>query len=140
MPLDNLTKANANGMAISPALVLLALVGAIRDNEVPTYARMHEAQRVSWHNCAIICNEIEFNPNELPNYPFIKETVGGVPLVVDNKLWPSTVVFHNDAGKPVARIQGLAIPFGFNDYPALWNCSSQEEYERRVISEGWLFE
>ena len=141
MALDNLTKVQANGAAITPAIVMLALVGAMRDHEVPTYARMHEAQRVSWHNCAVMCNDVEFDPNELPNYPFVKETVGGVPITVDNKLWPSTVVFHNADGKAVARIQCLAIPMGFGDIAPSWlNCYSQAEIDKCIAEEGWKFE
>jgi len=140
MPIDNLTKVNAYGQPINVSIVVRALIGAMRDHEVPAYARMHEAQRVSWHMCAVMCNTVEFNPDELPNYPFIKETVGGVPLVVDNKLWPSTIVFHNAEGKAVARIQGLAVPVGFDDYPAIWNSKDQAEYEKRIIDEGWKFE
>jgi hypothetical protein len=139
--IDNLTKVHANGCSITPALVLLALVGAIRDHEIPTYARVHEAQRVAWHNCAVLCNVVNLDPNELPSYPFIKETIGGIPLVVDNKLWPSTVVFHNAEGKAIARIQGLAIPIGIgNEAPDWTNCHSQAEVDKRIKDEGWLYE
>lgn len=139
--LDNLTKCNANNSAISPGIVMVALVGAVRDHEVPAYARMHEAQRVAWHNCAIMANEVEFRPDQLPNYPFIKETVGGLPIIIDNKLCPSTVVFHNAEGKPVSRIQMLAVPIGIGEeFPGYTNCKTYEEIERRVKEEGWVYE
>lgn len=139
--MDKLTKVNACGACLTPAMVMIAIVGAVQDHEVPTYARMHEAQRVSWHHCAIMANDVEFGMNELPNYPFIKETVGGVPIVVDNKLCPGTVVFHNANDKPVARIECLAIPIGVGEeFPTLCNCNSLEEVERRTIEEGWLFQ
>lgn len=137
---DNLTKFNACGAAITPAMVMVAMVEAMKDGETPAYARVHEAQRVAWHNCALMCNVIEINPKEFPRYPFTS-MIGGVPMRLDNKLWPSTVVFHNADGKPVARIQGLAIPIGVGEEaPALWNCKDQAEYERRIIDEGWRFE
>jgi hypothetical protein len=139
--LDNLTKVNANNYSINPSLIIAAIVGAIRDHEVPAYARMHEAQRVAWHNCAIMANLVDFDPNQLPNYPFINETVGGLPLVVDNKLCPSTIVLHNAEGKPVSRIQMLAVPIGIGDeFPSYNNCKNYEEIERRVKEEGWLYE
>jgi hypothetical protein len=66
--------------------------------------------------------------------------VGGLPIRIDPKLWPSTVVFHNAEGKAVARIQSLAVPVGFDDYPGWTNCYSQEEIDKRIKNEGWLFE
>lgn len=141
MPLDNLTKVNMCGAPITAVAVLMAIVGAIRDKEVPAYVRAHAAQSASWVNHCAAQAEIEFNPKEMPYFPTIKTTVGGLPIRIDNKLWPTTVVFHNETGKAVARIKGLAIPQGFkNDFPALWNCSNEAEYEERVKREGWLFE
>jgi hypothetical protein len=142
MAIDNLTKCYANCELINPDIVMVALVGAIRDHEVPAYARMHEAQRVAWHRCAIMANAVEFMPDQLPSYPFIKETVGGLPITIDNKLCPSTIMFHNAEGKPVARIQMLAIPrdVGGEEFPSLLNCNSYEEIEHRVKEEGWLYE
>lgn len=141
MSLDNLTKVHANNTALTPAIVLLAIIGAIRDHEVPAYARMHEAQRLSWHIQAVRVNEVEFDTNELPNYPFIKETVGGLPIKVDNNLCPSTIVLHNAQGKAVSRVQMLAIPIGAGeDFPSYINCYTQAEINKRIKDEGWLFE
>ena len=99
-------------------MVMVALVAATIDGEKPAYARVHEAQRVSWLNYAVECNVVLLNPAELPDIealPKTQFTIGGLPMVVDNKLWPSTVVFHNAEGKAVARIQSLAIPMGIGD-------------------------
>ena len=143
MPIDNLTKVHANGAPLTPVMVMIAMVGAGRDHEVPAYARAHSAQITSWINAAIVCNtefKVELLENELPEFPPTKLTLGGIPLVRDDKLFPDRVVIHNAEGKPVARIVSLAIPMGFDDYPALWNCKDQAEYEARVKNEGWLFE
>ena len=144
MSIDNLTKVHANGAALTSSMVMLAMVGAGRDHEVPTYARAHITQITSWINAAITCNTeitVELLENELPEFPPSKLTLGGIPLVRDDKLFPDRVVIYNAENKPVARIVGLAIPWGFeNYYPALWNCKDQAEYEARVKNEGWLFE
>lgn len=138
MPLDNLTKVHANGAPITPHMVMVAIIGAIRDHEVPMYARMHEAQSVSW---TISCNHcFEYDPTELPMFPVTQVTVGGLPIRLDPKLWPSTVVFHNAEGKAVARIQSLAIPAGFDEAPNLCNCTSLADVYARIKNEGWLFE
>lgn len=121
---------------------MAALVAAARDGENPAYARVHEAQRVSWLNYAVQCNVVLLNPAELPEaLPKTQFTIGGLPMVVDNKLWPSTIVFHNAEGKAVARIQCLAIPMGIGDEaPTMCNCMTQEEVNKRIADEGWLFE
>ena len=103
-----------------------------------TYARMNEAQSVAWTNSCNHC--FEYDPKELPMPNSWMLTVGGLPIQIDPKLWPSTVVFHNAEGKAVARIQGLAIPCGFDEAPGLCNCNSQAEVDARVKNEGWLFE
>jgi hypothetical protein len=143
MPLDTLTKVYACGQRLNSAMVMKALLEAGRDGEKPTYARVHEAQRVSWVNYGIECNIVLMDPKELPDLsalPQTKLTLGGLPLVVDSKLWPSTVVFHNAEGKAVARIQGLAIPVGFDEAPNWTNCYSQAEIDKRIADEGWLSE
>jgi hypothetical protein len=120
-------------------MILVAIIEAIRDHEVPTYVRMNEAQSVAWTNS---CNHtfLEYVPKELPMFPVLRVTVGGLPIRLDPKLWPSTVVFHNAEGKAVARIQSLAIPCGFDKAPGLCNCNSQAEVDARIRNEGWLFE
>ena len=142
--LDTLTKVNACGARLTSSMVMAALVAAARDGEEPTYARVHEAQRVSWLKYAVECNVVLLNPVELPDIealPKTQFTIGGLPMVVDNKLWPSTIVFHNAEGKAVARIQGLAIPMGIGDEaPTICNCMTQEEVDKRIVDEGWLFE
>lgn len=140
MPLDNLTKVNMCGALITAQAVMVAIIGAIKDHEVPAYARMHEAQSASWVNYCAAQGDIEFNTKEMPYFPALKTTVGGLTIRIDNKLWPSYVVFHNEEGKAVARIQGLAIPTGFCEAPGWTNCYSQEEIDRRTKEEGWLFE
>jgi hypothetical protein len=139
MVLDNLTKVHANSAPITPHMVLVAIIGAIRDHEVPTYARMNKAQSVAWTNSCNHC--FEYDPKGLPMPNSWMLTVGGLPIQIDPKLWPSTVVFHNAEGKAVARIQGLAIPCGLEGgYPTLWNCDDLTAFERRIADEGWLFE
>lgn len=142
--LDNLTKVNACGQRLNSSMVMIALVAAARDGEIPAYARVHEAQRVSWVNYAVECNVVLLNPAELPDIealPKTQFTLGGLPMEVDNKLWPSTVVIHNAAGKAVARIQCLAIPIGVGEEAPSWlNCFSQAEIDERIKNEGWLFE
>ena len=141
--MDTLTKVNACGAPLTSSMVMAALVAAVRDGEKPAYARVHEAQRMSWLKYAVECNVVLLNPAELPDIealPKTQFTIGGVPIVVDNKLWPSTLVFHNAEGKAVARICSLAIPLGFEDAPGWTTCHSQEEIDRRIKEEGWLFE
>lgn len=140
MAIDNLTKVHANGCPITAAMVVTAIIGAIKDCETPMYVRVNEAQAMSWTNYTILANEVEFNAKEFPMFPVTRVTVGGLPIRIDPKLWPSTVVFHNAEGKAVARIQSLAVPVGFDEAPSLCNCNSQAEVDARVKNEGWLFE
>ena len=103
--MDTLTKVNACGARLTSSMVMAALVAAARDGEEPTYARVHEAQRVSWLTYTVECHVVLLNPTELPDIealPKTQFTIGGLPIVVDNKLWPSTLVFHNAEGKAVA--------------------------------------
>ena len=142
--MDTLTKVQAMGARLTSAMVMIAMVEAQRDGEIPAYARVHEAQRISWMNYAVESCVAILDPKELPDLEALPKTtftIGEVPLLVDNKLWPSTVVFHNAESKAVARIQGLAVPMGIGmEAPDWTNCHSQEEIDRRIADEGWKFE
>jgi hypothetical protein len=139
MALNNLTEVNANGAAISAAMAILAVVHA---DAAPEYVRAHPAQIASWLNQCMTVNselKVELLKGELPVIPRMTVTLGGVPLREDPKLFPDRVVYHSIDGTAVSRITGLAIPVGY-DFPAMWNCNTTEEYERRIKEEGWLFE
>ncbi len=72
--MDTLTKVNACGARLTSSMVMAALVAAARDGEEPTYARVHEAQRVSWLTYTVECHVVLLNPTELPDIEALPKT------------------------------------------------------------------
>ena len=127
---------NMCGASITPAAVMAAAVGAGRVGK-PAYARMHEAQQVAWCNCSVEVGVIKFTETELPDMQ--PRTIGGIPIRVDNTLYPDRIVYHDENGTVLSKIECLGIPCGFEGaYPALWNCKDQEELNEKLRE--WRFE
>jgi hypothetical protein len=104
---------NACGAPLTPLIAMTAVINAQREQKLPTEARANEAQRVMWRNAAISANACVFDPEEFPDL-CEKQTLAGLPLLLDASLPLSWIELRDNAGNTVARIENLAIPNDFH--------------------------
>ena len=76
-------------------------------------ARCHPCQQIAWTRLIELVGGIIFNPNEFPEFPQERITMGGVPIAADFSLPKDRISFCNAWGKEVASIEALAIPTEF---------------------------
>jgi hypothetical protein len=129
--LNNLNIINANSAPVTPALIMVALLKS------DLHWEMHMAQLYSLETQAlafttepiVLESEVKEVPQDVFNNIRTEVTLLGLPVRIDNEVYPKGLIRLMHGNKELYRIECLAIPTGFGNYND-WEAELKSERDK----------